>query len=346
MKMTRVGITHGDINGISLELIAKALAAPELMEFCTPIVFSDEHCFLQSAKAIEIEQPIPFEVIASANEAIDGRVNLVSVCANNPKIEWGQQTETALQAEADSLNAAIEAYKSGIIDVLVCAPGQLDNNVDSHSLSDFIQRAVQTDGKVFDWILADGLRLLKLQQQEFTTELGEGMAKEAFAADVKAINQHLREDFGFIKPRIAVLSSHEALANDLSELRDAGVVIFGPFSADEFLEAGQQAHYDAVLFLDAEEASHKLISSLSVETTIGYVSGMPIVLTYPLTGVNYSKAGKSLANETPLRNAIYTSIDITRNRRRYHEATRHPLEKQWVAKGRDDFKLDLTKEDA
>lgn len=344
--MTRVGITHGDINGISLELIAKALAAPELMEFCTPIVFSDEHCFLESAKSIEIEQNIPFEVIASAKEVIDGRVNLVSVCSDNPKIEWGQQTETALKAEADSLNAAIEAYKEGIIDVLVCAPGQLDNNVDSHPLSDFIQRAVQTDGKVFDWIMADGFRTLKLPPLEFTTELGEGMAKEAFAADVKAINQHLREDFGFIKPRIAVVSGRETLANDLSDLRDNGVIVFGPFVANEFIDAGQQAHYDAVLFLDEEEARHRLIASLNPETTIGYVSGMPIVLTYPLTGVNYSEAGKSLANETPLRNAIYTSIDIARNRRRYHEATRHPLEKQWVAKGRDDFKLDLTKEDA
>lgn len=347
MKSIRVGITHGDINGISLEMIAKALAAPELLEFCTPIVFSDEQCFMQSAGLIKVEQAIPMEVIASAKEAIDGRVNLVRACKGNPQIEWGKQTEMALKAEADSLNAAIEAYKAGIIDILVCAPGQLDNNIDSHSLSDFIRKAVEAEGKEFDWVLNGDLRTLKLHPLEFSTELGEGMAKEALANDLKSIREHLRQDFGFIQPRIAFLSSNETLANEIKELRDeGGMTIFGPFAAKEFIANGYQAHYDAVLFLEEEEARHQLIASLEPSTTIGYVSGLPIVLTYPLTGVCYNKAGKSLADEYPLRNAIYAAIDIYRSRRNYHEATRRPLEKLWVAKGRDDFKLDITKEDA
>ena len=47
----------------------------------------------------------------------------------------------------------------------------------------------------------------------------------------------------------------------------------------------------------------------------------------------------------PLRHAIYAALDILRQRIRYRHATHHPLAKQWIPRGRDDYKLDLTKEE-
>ena len=39
MKMIRVGITHGDINGVGYEIIMKALSDERMMELCTPVIF-------------------------------------------------------------------------------------------------------------------------------------------------------------------------------------------------------------------------------------------------------------------------------------------------------------------
>ena len=345
MKLIKVGITHGDINGISLELITKALAAPELLEICTPVVFSHDKCFMLASGLTEIEQPVPLEVIASAKEVMDGRVNLVNVCGTDTEVQWGQQTETGLKAEADSLNAAIEAFKNHQIDVLVCAPGRLDNDLDSHSLSDFIRQASGAESKDFDWIIDGDVRTLKLHSLAFTTELGEGMAIEAFMSDMNDINRQLREDFGMLRPRIAVVSGNEKLGGDIKELQESGMVVFGPFEAKDFIETGKAQHYDAVLFLEQEQERHQLIKGFCAENLIGYVSGLPIVLTYPLTGVCYDKAGKGVSDESSLRTAIYAAIDIYRRRSDYAAAISHPLEKQWNPKGRDDFKLDLTKED-
>lgn len=345
MKLIRVGITHGDINGISLELITKALGSPELLEICTPIVFSDEACFMQTAKQIEMDQPVPLEVITSAKEVLDGRVNLVKACDDSPQIEWSKQTETALKAEADSLNAAVEAYKAGIIDVLICAPGQLDNNLDSHSLSDFLQQAIGSEATTFDWVMTGKIRTLKLHTVSSTTELGAGFASESLMNDIRTINNHLRSDFGYIRPHIAIVSDNNSLENDIREMQEQGLMVFGPFESKPFIEAGNYNHYDAVLFLECEEERRQLIANLPQNETIGYVSGMPLVLTYPLCGVCYDQAGKWSAEEASFRNAIYSAIDIFRNRQSYEYATRHPLEKQWIPKGRDDFKLDLTKEE-
>lgn len=345
MKLIRVGITHGDINGISLELIAKALGAPELLEICTPVIFSDEKCFMQIAKEIEMEQPVPLEVIPSAKTVIDGRVNLINACSSNPTIESGKQTEVALKAEADSLNAAVEAYKAGIIDVLVCAPGQLDNTLDNHSLSDFIRQAIGCTDPCFDWIISGKVRTSKLHTVASTTELGAGFAQEAFINDLRNVNTHLKVDFGYIRPHIAIVSSDSKLEEGIRELQEEGIFAFGPFESKAFVESNCQEHYDAVLFLEEEDARHQVISKMDSETQIGYVSGMPLILSYPLTGICYDKAGMYVSDESAFRNAIYSTIDIYRQRLAYHRATQHPLEKQWNPKGRDDFKLDLTKEE-
>lgn len=345
MKLLRVGITHGDINGISLEMITKALGSPEMLEICTPVVFSNDACFFEAAKLVEIEQPVPLEVIQSTKNVLDGRVNLVNVCQGKPQIEWGQQTEIALKAEADSLNAAIDACKAGLIDILICAPGRLDNDIDSHSLSDFIKQASGSDSKEFDWIQNGKVRTLKMHPLEYSTELGEGLAMEAFINDITAINDQLREDICTLKPRIAIVSPDQKLASAIKELQEKGVIVFGPFDAKDFIETGKYSHYDAVLFSEEEDARHKLIEGLDSSVTIGYVSGLTIVLAYPLTGVCYEKAGKNQAEETTLRNAIYEAIDIHRNRESFRRASRNPLEKQWNPKGRDDFKLDLTKDE-
>ena len=345
MRLLRVGITHGDINGISLELITKALGSPELLEICTPVVFSNEQCFMQAAQLAILEQPIPLQTISSAKETMDGRVNLVNACEEDTTIEWGQQTEMALKAEAASLNAAIDAYKDGIIDVLLCAPGQLDNDLERHSLSDFIKQATQSSDMGFDWIVNGDVRMLRLQPISYTTELGEGFAIEAFEEEISTINKHLKQDFGVIKPRIALVSSKTEIGTYVKELQEQQITIFGPFEAKQYIEEGYYKHFDASLFLDEDNGHAQLLEKLDRNETIGFVSGLPLVLVYPLTGVCYEKAGKGVVDDTPLRTALYAAIDIYRNRHTYLQAIQNPLEKQWVPKGRDDFKLDLTKEE-
>ena len=55
-------------------------------------------------------------------------------------------------------------------------------------------------------------------------------------------------------------------------------------------------------------------------------------------------AGQNKASEVSFRQALYTAIDIYRNRKRFQEATAHPLRKQYYEKGSEE-KLDLTKEE-
>jgi len=345
MKLLRIGLTHGDINGIGYEILLKVLQDQELLEFCTPIIFGSAKIAQATARQIGIEQ-VPLYIIKSAEEALDGHINLVPVCDDNTlELQLGQQTEASLKAEADSLTCALEAYTNHHIDALVSLPGHLDNDEDSHALTDFIHRALGSQEEAFDWIVNGSVRALRLHHMDVSTALGEGLAAEAFVSHVKGISDSLRRDFGLMRPRLAVVSSLEKLHNDIEELQELGIMVFGPFPAKDFIEGRWKEHYDGCLFLNEDDAIKETFSDLDSDFTIGYVSGLPLVHTYPLQPISYELAGRGEANEVPLRQAIYAAIDIQRSRISYRHATHRPLEKQWVPRGRDDFKLDLTKED-
>lgn len=345
MKLLRIGLTHGDFNGIGYEVLIKVLQDPELLEFCTPIVFGSAKIAQATATQIGIN-PVPLHVIKSAEDALDGRINLVSIGDEEEvELQFGQQTEAALRAEAQSLTLALEAYSHRQIDALVTLPGHLDNDEDSHALTDFIHRALGGQEEAFDWVVNGPIRVLQLHHMDVSTALGEGLAAEAFVSHVKNISDNLRQDFNMLRPRLAVISPLDKLRTDIEGLQEQGLLVFGPFSAQQFIEGGWKNHYDGCLFLNDDEAFKSVLSDVDTDFNIGYVSGLPLVHTYPLQHISYEIAGRGEANDTPLRQAIYAAIDILRARLHYRHATHHPLEKQWVPRGRDDFKLDLTKED-
>ena len=72
-----------------------------------------------------------------------------------------------------------------------------------------------------------------------------------------------------------------------------------------------------------------------MEEGVNYTAGLPIVRTSPDHGTAYDIAGKGVADASSFRQAIYTAIDIYRNRKNFDEATANPLPKLYHEK-RDD----------
>ena len=82
-----------------------------------------------------------------------------------------------------------------------------------------------------------------------------------------------------------------------------------------------------------------------MESGVNFTAGLPYVRTSPDHGTGFDIAGKGEADESSFRNAIYTAIDIFRNRNDYHEMYKNPLRRQYVDKSGDKEVLDLTKDD-
>ena len=101
------------------------------------------------------------------------------------------------------------------------------------------------------------------------------------------------------------------------------MLAFGPFAADGLFAGGGYAKYDGILAMyhDQGLAPFKSISPDGVNFT----AGLAAVRTSPDHGTAFDIAGKDKADAQSMRNAIYTAVDIVRNRTAWAEWSSNPL---------------------
>ena len=119
-RKIRVGITHGDINGIGYEVILKAFSEMTMFDLCTPIVYGSPKVAAYHRKALDISTN--FTIVTSAEEAQDNRLNILNCVDDELKVELSKPTADGGKAALAALEKALEDYQEGLIDVLVTAP--------------------------------------------------------------------------------------------------------------------------------------------------------------------------------------------------------------------------------
>ena len=76
--------------------------------------------------------------------------------------------------------------------------------------------------------------------------------------------------------------------------------------------------FDAVLAMYHDQGLIPF-KAIAFEEGVNFTAGMPAVRTSPDHGTAYDIAGKNLADETSMLQAIYTAIDVARNRKEFQE---------------------------
>ena len=130
----RIGITHGDVNGIGYEVIIKTLIDPRMCELFTPVIYGSAKAAAYYKKQIESAENFGFNIVTSAREASPRRVNLVGCVSDELRVEPGVLTAAAGEASVAALRAAVADLKAGYIDAVVTAP-ICKENVQSQSFS-------------------------------------------------------------------------------------------------------------------------------------------------------------------------------------------------------------------
>ena len=73
----KIGITHGDINGVGYEVILKTLSDPRIVELCTPVVYGSSKVAAYHRKALDLP-PFNFNIITSAEQCAAGKINMIN----------------------------------------------------------------------------------------------------------------------------------------------------------------------------------------------------------------------------------------------------------------------------
>ena len=117
----KVGITQGDINGVGLEIILKTFAEPELLDICTPVLFSSQKTVAYYRKVIGLDE-LNFNAVRDVKQIVPKKLNVVVCYEEEVPFDIGKSTKEGGKYSLISLQKAAEAAKQGVIDVLVTAP--------------------------------------------------------------------------------------------------------------------------------------------------------------------------------------------------------------------------------
>lgn len=348
--LLRVGITHGDTNGVGYEIILKAFAEQTMFEVCTPVVFGSAKIGSYHRKALGIETQ--FHFVNSAKDAVDGRLNLVNCFDNDVNVEFGRTSQEAGRAAYWALEAATEALKNGEIDVLVTAPicknaiQSPDFNFAGHT--EYLANRIGEGNEPLMVLANDVMRVALVTTHLPISEVAAAITKENVAKKIRQLNKSLQHDFLISAPRIAVLGLNphngddgvmgheekEAIAPAVQEAVEQGIQCFGPYPADGFFGAGMFSHFDAVLAMYHDQGLAPF-KALSMDNGVNITAGLPYVRTSPDHGTAFDIAGCNKASEASFRQAIYTAINIHRNRKADDEARKNPLPKLYHERKED-----------
>lgn len=327
----KIGITHGDFNGISYEIILKALADNKLLDICTPVIYGIAKMAEMHKKTLQI-QDFSFQTIKNASQATQKKNFLVNLSENEVKSQLGQSTGEAGKYAEMALRMACDDLKKGDIDAIVTAPIN-KNNIQSAQFhfpghTEYLTSAFKAENSLM-MMVSPAVKVAFVTNHLAVHDVAQNISSELVIKKLQALNKALIGDFGCTNPKIAVLSlnphagdngllgneEQQVILPSIKEAFDQGIYAFGPYSSDGLFGSGNYSKFDAVLAMYHDQGMIPF-KVLADTEGVNYTAGLPVVRTSPAHGTGYDIAGKGIANEQSLRSAIYLALDILKNRKK------------------------------
>ncbi|PLX25911.1 MAG: 4-hydroxythreonine-4-phosphate dehydrogenase PdxA [Salinivirgaceae bacterium] len=346
----KVGISQGDINGISYEVVIKALNDQRMNDICTPILYGSPKVAAYHRKALDIEN-FSFNAIRTADEANPKRANLINVLDDNVRVELGKSTKMAGEASLVALDKMVADMQSGNIDAMVTAPICKENIKEAGFAfpghTEYFQKQFNSE-EVLMLMVFNEIRIGVVTAHVPLKDVSDALTTNVVYNKIKVLGDSLVRDFGLSKGKIAVLGlnphagdngiigteDRDIIKPAIDKAREEGIMAVGPFPADGFFGSGAYTQYDAVLAMYHDQGLIPF-KVLSQGEGVNYSAGLSVVRTSPGHGTAFDIVGKDLGNPASMRNAIYLASDISRNRMMYEEVSADPLKKQNFESGKD-----------
>ncbi|MDD3080198.1 MAG: 4-hydroxythreonine-4-phosphate dehydrogenase PdxA [Paludibacter sp.] len=336
-----IGITHGDINGISYEVILKTLADARVLDNIIPVIYGSPKVAAFYRKQLDI-QGVNLNVINAVEELNPKRINIINCADDDIKVEIGRSTPEAGKAAFNALERATADLQTGSLQAIVTAPIN-KKNIQSDAFhfpghTEYLEEKFGTGTPAVMLLVNDVMRVAVVTGHIPVNDVAKSLSVEKIVEKLQALNISLKQDFSIVRPRIAVLGLNPHAGDEgvigneeqniiipaLKEAQEKGVVCVGPYPADGFFGAGQFSKFDAVLAMYHDQGLIPF-KAISMDSGVNYTAGLSVVRTSPAHGTAYDLAGKNQALEDSFRQAVYMAYDIYKSREINREIARNPL---------------------
>ena len=338
-RKLKVGVTCGDPAGIGPETIYRLCLDSRMLQEALLIFYCPMEALNQVKKRFQLEE-VAFNQIQQASQSQLGKANVISP-KTPPQVDLGNPTKETATVAYWALESTAEDLKKGHLNAVVTAPlskanvMMVDHDFVGHT--EYYQKRFKEEGALMV-LCSDRLRVALATNHIALSNLPEALTKDVILNGLRNLDAALRKDFNIVKPRIAVLGLNphagesgnigkeelEIISPAISAAKNAGILAFGPYSADGFFGSGQCYQFDAVLAMYHDQGLTGF-KAIAQDEGVNYTAGLTVVRTSPGHGTAFDLATKGVAKEAGIRNAIYFAVDVFKNREEHRLRTQNPL---------------------
>ncbi len=321
-----LAITMGDGAGVGPEIVVKALKDEKLYDTCRPFVIGDAKRLEQVKKIVDGHQEI--HIINDVKEAKfeAGTIDVIDLDLLPENLPFGRLSAEAGNAAFRYLEKAIELANEKKIAGVVTAPLNKEAlHMGGHIYPGHTEILAQlTDTQDYAMMLSAP----KLKVIHVTTHIGiidavKKINKERVYTVIKLANDTLKKA-GYKHPKIAVcgINPHagenglfgygeeeEKLVPAIEKAKGEGMDVYGPLPADTVFFRATRGDFDIVL-AQYHDQGHGPVKVLGLEAGVNITVGLPIIRTSVDHGTAFDIAGKGIADEMSLKEAIRQAIEL------------------------------------
>ncbi len=315
-----IAITLGDPSGIGPEVVAKALMRPGIYERMKPFVIGTVREMEAAARLTG--STIRVTSIESPAD-VNGQPDLIEVLNadgyEDAEFPIGENSVKSGRASHAWVERAARLCIDGEVDAMATAPVNKESWQMSGSLDlghqEVFRRLTGSD-YVATMLVSGDLRCMHLSTHKSLRDACDYVTTDNVLRAVRLTNEHFNR-WGFPKPRIAVagLNPHasdngligreelEEIAPAVAAARSEGIDATGPHPSDSVFNKAIAGEFDVVVVMYHDQG-HIAIKVHGFEESISVNLGIPFIRTSVDHGTAFDIAGKNLADETGMIEAL------------------------------------------
>lgn len=330
----RIGFTPGDLNGVGLEVLLKALNSYPVTDF-EPVIYCNHRLLVKYIQTLNFEFVKLDTNLKSDTSSIfiNGKnIKIVNV-ESDATISFGTVDAEIGTHAGNALNLALQAWKLNDIDALVTLPiSKKALNLGGFNFAGHTELLAQaTDSEpLMILLIEEGEKIMRVALATThipISKVSQSIKKELIIKKLNILNSSLKNDFGIPEPRIVVLGLNphsgeegtigkeeiEVLTPAINECKNLGINLTYPIPADGFFARYNPLEQDAIFAIYHDQGLIPL-KMYSGQTGVNFTAGLPIVRTSPDHGTAYNIASEGIADFSSTKSAIEFAKKVFTNR--------------------------------
>lgn len=322
-----IGVTMGDPAGIGPEVVLKAVAEPEVLAACVPVIVGDAQFLAHTARTLDLR--CGYDIVRRG-EPLPGRPDgpvIYHLDNISGTVAPGVESGAAGRAAAEYIEAAVELCGAGAVDAIATAPiNKRALFLGGYSFpghTEFLAHLTASPECAMAFV-ASNLRIVLISTHVPLAEAIRLVEKERISRVVRLADREMRR-WGIARPRIAVaaLNPHGAegglfgveeaaeIAPAVEACREEGLEVSGPHSADTVFLRASRGEFDVVVSCYHDQAMIP-VKCLSFGEAVNVTLGLPFIRTSVDHGTAFDIAGRGVAEHSSMVAAVTLAARLAR----------------------------------